>query len=190
MKIETIKNLGQLKKAGYTVRSIKQEMRENLLAKLRSGEPLFEGIKGYESTVIPALERAILAGHSINFLGLRGQAKTKMARLMTELLDEYVPVLEGSELNDDPLQPLSRSAQRMVDELGDKAPVTWWHRSERYAEKLATPDVNIADLIGDLDPIKAANLKLSYADEGVIHYGMIPRANRSIFVINELPDLK
>jgi magnesium chelatase subunit I len=190
MKIETIKNLGQLKKAGYTPRSIKQEMRENLLAKLRSGEPLFEGIKGYEHTVIPALERAILAGHSINFLGLRGQAKTKMARLMTELLDEYVPVLEGAELNDDPLQPLSRSAQRMVEELGDEAPVTWWHRSERYAEKLATPDVNIADLIGDLDPIKAANMKLSYADEGVIHYGMIPRANRSIFVINELPDLQ
>jgi magnesium chelatase subunit I len=190
MKIEAIKTVGDLKKSGYTPRSIKTEMRENLLAKLRTGEPLFQDIKGYELTVIPALERAILAGHSINFLGLRGQAKTKMARLMTELLDEYVPALKGAELNDDPLMPMSVTAKRIIAEQGEKAEVSWLHRSDRYAEKLATPDVNVADLIGDLDPIKAANLKLSYADEGVIHYGMIPRANRSIFVINELPDLQ
>ncbi|NND95534.1 MAG: sigma 54-interacting transcriptional regulator [Flavobacteriales bacterium] len=190
MNIEKIKTLKDLKKSAYRSRSVKEELRENLLTKLKSGEPLFQGIRGYEHTVIPALERAILAGHSINFLGLRGQAKTKMARMMTELLDEYIPVVEGSELNDDPLSPLSASARRILKEKGDDTPISWMHRSERYAEKLATPDVNIADLIGDLDPIKAANLKLSYADEGVIHYGMIPRAHRGIFVINELPDLQ
>ncbi len=190
MKIDNIKTIGDLKKTDYSPRSIKQELRENLLLKLRSGEPLFNDIMGYEHTVIPALERAILAGHSINFLGLRGQAKTKMARMMTELFDEYIPVITGSDLNDDPLNPLTNSAKKIIEEHGDKTPISWMHRSERYAEKLATPDVNVADLIGDLDPIKAANLKLSYADEGVIHYGMIPRANRGIFVINELPDLQ
>ena len=168
MNIEKIKTLKELKESGYRSRSVKEELRENLLVKLRSGEPLFQGIRGYEHTVIPALERAILAGHSINFLGLRGQAKTKMARMMTELLDEYIPVVEGSELNDDPLMPLSASAKRILREKGEDTPIAWMHRDERYAEKLATPDVNIADLIGDLDPIKAANLKLSYADEGVI----------------------
>lgn len=145
---------------------------------------------GYENTVIPELERAILSRHNINFLGLRGQAKTRLARLMLNLLDEYIPVVEGSEINDDPLQPISRFATELIAEKGDKTPITWMHRSERFAEKLATPDVTVADIIGDVDPIKAANLKLSYADDRVIHYGMIPRANRCIFVINELPDLQ
>ncbi|NNC83709.1 MAG: sigma 54-interacting transcriptional regulator [Flavobacteriales bacterium] len=190
MNIDKIQTLGALKKSGYEPRSVKEELRSNLLEKLRAGEPLFQGIRGYEHTVIPALERAILAGHSINFLGLRGQAKTRMARLMTELLDEYIPVVEGSDLNDDPMAPISAKARKIIEDHGDETPVTWMHRSDRYAEKLATPDVNIADLIGDLDPIKAANLKLSYADEEVIHFGMIPLAHRGIFVINELPDLQ
>jgi magnesium chelatase subunit I len=184
MKVENIKTVGALKKAGYVSKSIQAELRNNLLDKLRKKEEIFPGIKGYDDTVIPAMERAILAGHSINLLGLRGQAKTRMARLMTGLLDEYIPVVEGSEVNDDPLNPLSTFAKKVLAEKGEKTPIKWMHRSERYAEKLATPDVNIADLIGDMDPIKAANLKLSYGDEGVIHFGMIPRANRCIFVIN------
>ncbi len=186
----TIKTLGELKKAGYQPKTIKQELRSNLTQYLKTGRNVFEGIHGFEHTVIPDLERAILSGHNINFLGLRGQAKTRMARLMVNLLDEYIPVVEGSELNDDPLNPISRYAQQLVNEKGDQTPVSWIHRNERYYEKLATPDVTVADLIGDVDPIKAANLKLSFADERVIHYGMIPRANRSIFVINELPDLQ
>ena len=137
MKIDNIKTIGDLKKTDYSPRSIKQELRENLLLKLRSGEPLFNDIMGYEHTVIPALERAILAGHSINFLGLRGQAKTKMARMMTELFDEYIPVITGSDLNDDPLNPLTNSAKKIIEEHGDKTPISWMHRSERYAEKLA-----------------------------------------------------
>ena len=150
----------------------------------------FRGIIGYEDSVIPDTERALLSRHNILFLGLRGQAKTRMARQMTELLDEYIPVVEGSEVNDDPFKPLSKYARDLVNEKGDDTPITWLHRSERYGEKLATPDVSVADLIGDIDPIKAANLKLSYADERVIHYGIIPRSNRGIFVINELPDLQ
>ena len=146
--------------------------------------------QGYEHSVIPQIERAILAGHSINFLGLRGQGKTKMARKMIELLDEYIPVLAGSEINDDPLNPISNKSIKVIEELGDDTPITWMHRSERYTEKLATPDVNVADLVGDIDPIKAATLKLSFSNEEVIHFGMIPRANRGIFVINELPDLQ
>jgi magnesium chelatase subunit I len=185
-----IKTLGQLRLAGYKPRSIKEELRENLIARLRKKETVFAGIWGYEETVIPDLERAILAGHDINLLGLRGQAKTRLARLMVHLLDEYVPVIEGSELNDDPLAPFSRYGKDKVTELGDNTPVTWMHRDERYSEKLATPDVSIADLIGDVDPIKAATLKLPYSDERVIHFGLIPRSNRSIFVINELPDLQ
>lgn len=185
-----ITTLGGLKAAGYTSKSIKEELRDNLIGKLKSGEPAFEGILGYEHTVIPQVERAILSGHSINLLGLRGQAKTRIARLMTNLLDEYIPVVEGSEINDDPLAPLSAVAQKIIEEQGDDTPISWLHRSQRYSEKLATPDVNIADLIGDIDPIKAANLRLSFSDEGVIHFGMIPRANRGIFVINELPDLQ
>ena len=184
------KTLGELKRAGYKPKSIKDELRDNLISKLKNKEPVFSGIWGYEETVIPDLERAILAGHDVNLLGLRGQAKTRLARLMVKLLDEYVPVIEGSELNDDPLKPLSRFGKDRVAELADKTPITWLHRDDRYTEKLATPDVSVADLIGDVDPIKAATLKLPYADERVIHFGLIPRSNRCIFVINELPDLQ
>ncbi len=187
---QTIKTLGQLKSAGYTFKTIKEELRENLIAKLRKKENVFEGIWGYEETVIPDLERAILAGHDINLLGLRGQAKTRLARLMINLLDEYVPIIEGSELNDDPLHPISRFGRDKVQELGDNTPVSWLHRNDRYSEKLATPDVSIADLIGDVDPIKAATLKLPYSDDRVIHFGLIPRSHRCLFVINELPDLQ
>jgi magnesium chelatase subunit I len=189
-RMTNIKTLGELKESGYRVRSIKQELRENLINKLRNKETVFSGIWGYEETVIPDLERAILAGHDINLLGLRGQAKTRLARLMVNLLDKYIPVIEGSELNDDPFHPLSRYGKDKISELGDATPISWVHRDERYTEKLATPDVSIADLIGDVDPIKAATLKLPYSDERVIHFGLIPRSNRSIFVINELPDLQ
>ncbi|MGJ8744745.1 magnesium chelatase [Polaribacter sp.] len=185
-----IKTLGELKKAGYQSKSIKDELRENLIAKIKNKEATFKGIYGYENTVIPELERAILSKHNINLLGLRGQAKTRLARLMVNLLDEYIPVVAGSEINDDPLHPISRFAVELMKEKGDETPIYWLHRNERFAEKLATPDVTVADIIGDVDPIKAANLKLSYADDRVIHYGMIPRANRCIFVINELPDLQ
>lgn len=184
------KTLGELKASGYQSKSIKTELRENLIKKLKNKETVFSGIWGYEETVIPDFERAILAGHNVNLLGLRGQAKTRLARLMVNLLDEYIPYVEGSELNDDPLQPLSRYAKDKLAELGDNTPIAWLHRDERYSEKLATPDVSIADLIGDVDPIKAASLKLPYSDERVIHFGLIPRSNRSIFVINELPDLQ
>lgn len=190
MKIENITTLGELKKSGYQSKSIKDELRDNLIEKIKNKETIFNGVHGYENTVIPELQRAILSRHNINLLGLRGQAKTRLARLMLTLLDEYIPVVEGSEINDDPLQPISRYAIQLVEEKGDDTPISWLHRSERFAEKLATPDVTVADIIGDVDPIKAANLKLSYADDRVIHYGMIPRANRCIFVINELPDLQ
>ena len=190
MKIDTIKTLGELKAAGYQSKSIKDELRNNLREKIKTGKPVFEGVHGFENTVIPELERAILSRHNINLLGLRGQAKTRLARLMIELLDEYMPIVAGSEINDDPLKPISRFAKDLIATEGDKTPIQWIHRSERFFEKLATPDVTVADLIGDVDPIKAANLKLSYADDRVIHFGMIPRANRCIFVINELPDLQ
>ncbi|MFN3875316.1 MAG: magnesium chelatase [Flavobacteriales bacterium] len=182
--------LGALKASGWRTRSVKAELRANLIARIRSGQPLFEGIHGYDDTVIPALERAILAGHSINLLGLRGQAKTRMARSLVLLLDEWLPVVAGSEINDDPLAPISRYAKDLVAEKGDETPIAWLHREQRYTEKLATPDVTVADLIGDSDPIKAANLKLPYSDERVIHFGLIPRSHRGIFVINELPDLQ
>jgi magnesium chelatase subunit I len=185
-----IKTIGQLKAANYTSISIKEELRNNLISKLKNKEKVFEGIWGYEETVIPDLERAILSRHHINMLGLRGQAKTKIARLLTNLLDKYIPIVAGSELNDDPLLPLSVFAKDRIEELGDETPISWIHREERYTEKLATPDVSIADLIGDVDPIKAATLKLPYSDPRVIHYGLIPRSNRGIFVINELPDLQ
>lgn len=190
MKIENISTLGELKKAGYQSRSIKDELRANLVVNIKNKVTTFEGIHGYENTVIPELERAILSRHNINLLGLRGQAKTRLARMMINLLDEYIPVVEGSEINDDPLAPISRFAIELIADKGDATPITWLHRDDRFAEKLATPDVTVADIIGDVDPIKAANLKLSYADDRVIHYGMIPRANRCIFVINELPDLQ
>ena len=190
MKIENIQTLGELKQSGYRYRSIKDELRDNLREKIKSGKPVFEGVHGFENTVIPELERAILSRHNINLLGLRGQAKTRLARKMIELLDEYMPIVDGSEINDDPLNPISRFAKDLIEVKGDETPIKWIHRSERFSEKLATPDVTVADLIGDVDPIKAANLKLSYADDRVIHFGMIPRANRCIFVINELPDLQ
>ena len=185
-----MKTLGQLKQSGYKSKSIKDELRDNFIQNIKNKANTFEGIHGYENTVIPELERAILSKHNINLLGLRGQAKTRLARMMVNLLDEYIPVVEGSEINDDPLNPISRYAKELIAEKGDDTPISWLYRDDRFAEKLATPDVTVADIIGDVDPIKAANLKLSYADDRVIHYGMIPRANRCIFVINELPDLQ
>lgn len=190
MKIQHIKTLGELKASGYKTRTIKEELRQNLIDKLRKKETAFLGIVGYEDSVIPDVERALLSKHNILFLGLRGQAKTRMARQMTGLLDEFIPVIAGSEINDDPLNPVSKYALDLIAVHGDETPIQWIHRNERYGEKLATPDVSVADLIGDIDPIKAANLRLSFADERVIHYGIIPRSNRGIFVINELPDLQ
>src|SRR5436190_966776 len=187
---KNIKTLGELKASGYQPRSIKEELRQNLIAKLKAKETTFPGIVGYEDSVIPDVERALLSKHNILFLGLRGQAKTRMARQMTELLDEYIPTISGSDINDDPLKPISKYTLDQIAAHGDETPIHWIHRSERYGEKLATPDVSVADLIGDIDPIKAANLKLSFADERVIHYGIIPKSNRGIFVINELPDLQ
>lgn len=187
---KTIKTLGELIKSGYKPRSVKEEIRQNLIRKLQQKETTFPGIIGYDDTVIPDTERALLSRHNILFLGLRGQAKTRMARQMTDLLDDHIPIVEGSEVNDSPFDPLSRYARDLVKEMGDLTPITWLHREARYGEKLATPDVSVADLIGDIDPIKAANLKLNYADERVIHFGIIPRSNRGIFVINELPDLQ
>nr|MBC7614341.1 AAA family ATPase [Pseudopedobacter sp.] len=185
-----IKTLGELKKSGYKSRSIKEELRENLIRRLKDKELGFEGIIGFEDTVMPDLQTAILSRHNILLLGLRGQAKTRIARLMVNLLDEYVPYIEGSELYDDPLNPISWFGKNAIEIHGDETPIAWWHRSDRYTEKLATPDVTVADLIGDVDPIKAATQKLNYSDERVIHFGLIPRAHRSIFVINELPDLQ
>ncbi len=184
------KTLGELKKSGYKSKTIKEEIRQNLKLKLQKGEESFHGILGYEDSVIPDTERALLSRHNILFLGLRGQAKTRMARQMIDLLDEYIPYIDGSEINDDPLHPISNFSKKLIEEKGDATPIGWLHRSERYGEKLATPDVSVADLIGDVDPVKAANLRLSFADERVIHYGIIPRSNRCIFVINELPDLQ
>jgi len=186
----SISTFGALKKSGWVSQSIKKELRANLIKNLKAGINSFEGIHGYNHTVIPELERAILSNHNINFLGLRGQAKSRLARLMVGLLDEWMPIVAGSEINDDPTKPISRFANELIKEQGDKTPIEWIHRDERYYEKLATPDVTVSDLIGDIDPIKAANLKLSYADERVVHFGMVPRANRCIFVINELPDLQ
>jgi magnesium chelatase subunit I len=186
----SISTFGELKASGYQPKSIKSELRDNLISNIQAGRPSFPGMHGYEHTVIPQLERAILSKHNINLLGLRGQGKTRIARLMVNLLDEYIPYIAGSEMNDDPFQPISRFARDLMAEKGDNTPIAWLHRNDRFAEKLATPDVTVADLIGDIDPIKAASLKLSYADDRVIHFGMIPRANRCIFVINELPDLQ
>jgi len=190
LKVSEVKTLGQLKKSGYSPKTIKQELRTNLIDKLKSGEKVFDSIIGFDDTVIPDLERAILSNHNILLLGLRGQAKTKIARLLTTLLDEHIPIIEGSEINDDPMEPISRYGRDLIAELGDKTPISWVHQEDRYVEKLATPDVSVADLIGDVDPIKAASLKLPFSDERVIHFGLIPRSHRSIFVINELPDLQ
>jgi len=186
-----IKTLGELKASGYKSESVKDELRRNLITQLKKkDEGGFEGIIGFEDTVIPDLQTAILSRHNILLLGLRGQAKTRIARLLVNLLDEYIPYIAGSELFDDPLNPISWFGHNEVTTKGDDTPIAWIHRSERYTEKLATPDVTVADLIGDVDPIKAATMKLTYSDERVIHFGLIPRAHRGIFVINELPDLQ
>ncbi|MEO0337760.1 MAG: magnesium chelatase [Bacteroidota bacterium] len=188
--MNNIKTLGELKKSGYQSKTIKEELRDNLIQKLQNKEKVFDGIVGFDDTVLPDMERAILSRHNILLLGLRGQAKTRIARLLVNLLDEYIPIVAGSELNDDPLDPISRMGRDLVAEHGDDTPIEWVHRDLRYVEKLATPDVSVADLIGDVDPIKAATLKLPYSDQRVIHFGLIPRAHRSLFVINELPDLQ
>lgn len=185
-----IATIGQLKASGYQPKTIKEEIRQNLITKLKKKEITFPGILGYEDSVIPDTERALLSRHNILFLGLRGQAKTRIARQMVGLLDDYIPVLAGSEINDDPFNPISKYGRDLVQQKGDDAPIEWLPSSLRYGEKLATPDVSVADLIGDIDPIKAANLKLSFADERVLHFGIIPRSNRCVFVINELPDLQ
>ncbi|HEY0155694.1 MAG TPA: AAA family ATPase [Thermoanaerobaculia bacterium] len=185
----SIHTLGELRASGYRVRSVKDEMRGNLLAAIAKGEQTFTGIHGYERTVIPAVHNAILSKHDIILLGLRGQAKTRILRSLTSLLDEHVPVIDGCEINDSPFQPTCKRCRRLSLEKGEELPIAWIGRAERYREKLATPDVTVADLIGDIDPIKAANQRLTYADEEVIHYGIIPRTNRGIFAINELPDL-
>lgn len=185
-----INTLGGLKKAGYTPKNVKEEIRTNLISFIQQKQSPFNTVLGFEDTVIPDVERALLSRHNILFLGLRGQAKTRMAREMISLLDEWIPVVAGSEINDDPFAPLSLYARRLVEEKGDETPIAWMHRSQRYGEKLATPDVSVADLIGDIDPIKAANMRLSFADEQALHYGIIPRSHRGIFVINELPDLQ
>ncbi|GIV22946.1 MAG: magnesium chelatase [Bacteroidia bacterium] len=185
-----VRHLGELRRAGYRSRSVKEELRENLIEALRSGRPIFQGIYDYEDTVLPQLRTAILARHNILFLGLRGQAKTRLARQLVELLDPYIPAIEGVELPEDPFHPITPEAQALIAEADDDTPIRWIPREERYTEKLATPDVSVADLIGDIDPIKAATLKLPYADPRVIHYGLIPRSHRGIFVINELPDLQ
>jgi magnesium chelatase subunit I len=182
--------LGALKASGYQRRTVKDELRANLITKLRAGEDVFPGILGYDRSVIPQVQNAILARHDMILLGLRGQAKSRIVRLLTGLLDAWMPIVEGSEIHDDPLHPISKFARELVAERGDETPVAWVDRHGRYGEKLATPDTSIADLIGDIDPIKAATQKLTYADEEVIHFGIIPRTNRGLFAINELPDLQ
>ncbi len=193
---QTIK---ELRDSGYKPRTVKQEMRHNLIAAMEKGpgapgtpgsEERFPGIVGYDRTVLPQIENAILSGHDFILLGLRGQAKTRLLRSMGRFLDEWIPAIDGCELNDDPLHPICHACKRRVAEQGDKVAVRWIHRDERYREKLATPDVTIADLIGDIDPIKAANERRSYSDPEVMHFGIIPRTNRGIFAINELPDLQ
>lgn len=180
--------IGQLRQTGYRYMSVKDELRKNLIAKLRAKEEIFPGIRGYRETVIPQVINGILAKHDMLFLGLRGQAKTRMLRLLPSLLDEWIPVLSGVEINDDPLHPMTRTGQRIVAEQGDDARIEWVHRSARYQEKLATPDVTIADLIGEIDLIRHAEGRY-LSDESTMHYGLIPRSNRGIFAINELPDL-
>ena len=180
--------LGELRSSGYKVRTVKQEMRTNLIEKMRKGDELFPGIIGYEETVIPQLQNAILSGQDIIFLGERGQAKSRLIRSLTGLLDESMPIVFGSEINDDPFNPISKYAKDLVAEKGDATPIEWVGRDRRYGEKLATPDITIADLIGEVDPIRVAEGRY-LSDELTIHYGMIPRTNRGIFALNELPDL-
>src|SRR6056297_2913155 len=185
-----MKTLGELRESGYQSQSVKDELRKNMIRKMEADEELFPGILGYEKTVLPQLQNAILARHDIILLGLRGQAKTRILRLLAGFLDETVPIIEGSEVNDDPLNPISKYGRELVAKHGDDTRIAWLNREQRYGEKLATPDTSVADLIGDLDPIKAASKKLTLADEEVIKFGLIPRTNRGIFVINELPDLQ
>jgi magnesium chelatase subunit I len=180
--------LGELKQSGYKPRSVREELRQNLIARVHAGRPLFPQMIGYEETVVPAVEHALLAGHDMVFLGERGQGKTRMIRALVELLDPEIPIVEGSEINDDPFAPISRYARELVARLGDATPLAWLPRDQRYGEKLATPDVSIADLLGEIDPIRVAEGRY-LADEAVIHYGLIPRTNRGVFCINELPDL-
>jgi magnesium chelatase subunit I len=182
--------LGELRKSGYTVTPVKEEIRKNLIKKMTGGEKLFPGIIGYESTVIPSLINAMLAKHDILLLGLRGQAKSRILRLLPSLLDEYIPVIKGCEINDNPYKPVCYRCTELARECGEATEIEWLPREARYGEKLATPDVTIADLIGDIDPIKAASKRLHYSHEGAIHFGIIPRTNRGIFAINELPDLQ
>ncbi|MCA0333091.1 MAG: sigma 54-interacting transcriptional regulator [Bacteroidetes bacterium] len=188
--MNNITTIGALKASGYIYKSIKDEIRSNLIKKLQNKEKAFKGIFGFDDTVIPDLERAFLSKHNILLLGLRGQAKTRIARLSIDLLDEYIPIIKGSELNEDPLNPITKASKDLIVEQGDETEIEWIHRNNRFLEKLATPDVSIADLIGDIDPIKAANNRWSYTDERSIHYGLVPRSNRCIFVLNELPDLQ
>src|SRR5687767_10327997 len=180
--------LGQLRDSGWESVPVKEELRRNVVAKIAAGEPLFPGVIGYEETVLPQLENAVLAGHDIILLGERGQAKTRMIRSLVELLDEWLPVVAGSEINDDPDHPVSRYARDLIAEQGDDTPIAWVHRDLRFGEKLATPDTSIADLIGEVDPIKVAEGRY-LSDELTLHYGLVPRTNRGIFAINELPDL-
>jgi magnesium chelatase subunit I len=187
--MNSARTLGELKESGYRTRSVKDEMRANLVKKLRTGERLFPGVLGYDETVVPQLVNAVLAKHNLILLGLRGQAKSRIIRQMTDLLDEEMPIIAGSEINDDPFHPLSAYGRQTVDLHGDETKIDWVHRDNRFVEKLATPDVTIADIIGDVDPIKAAKGGHLLSDELTIHFGLLPRANRGIFAINELPDL-
>ncbi len=180
--------IGELRTSGWRSRSVKEEVRENAVLRIRSAKPLVDGVLGYDDTVVPQLENALLAGHDIVFLGERGQGKTRIIRSLTALLDEWMPVVAGSEINDDPYHPVSRHARDLVAEHGDATPIEWVHRDARYGEKLATPDTSIADLIGEVDPIKVAEGRY-LSDELTLHYGLVPRTNRGIFAINELPDL-
>ncbi|HET7636437.1 MAG TPA: sigma 54-interacting transcriptional regulator, partial [Candidatus Limnocylindria bacterium] len=183
-----ITTLRQLREQGYRPRSVKEEMRANLVERLRAGEPLLPGILGYDETVLPQIENAILAGQDIILLGERGQAKSRIARSLVSLLDEWIPYVAGAELHDDPMHPVSPYARAVVAERGDETPIEWLHRDDRYGEKLATPDISIADLIGEVDPVKVAEGRY-LSDELTIHYGLLPRTHRGIFVLNELPDL-
>lgn len=188
--MEIPKTIAELKRSGYRVQPVKEEVRENVIRKLQTNEPLFPGIIGYEKTVIPALVNSILARHDILLLGLRGQAKSRIVRLLPSLLDEFIPIVKGCEINDNPYHPVCKACTDLVKEHGEDVEIEWIGREQRFGEKLATPDVTIADLIGDIDPIKAASQRLHYSHEGAIHFGIIPRTNRGIFAINELPDLQ
>ncbi|MGZ4706475.1 MAG: sigma 54-interacting transcriptional regulator, partial [Acidimicrobiales bacterium] len=184
----SVATLGQLRESGWDSLPVKEEIRRNAVARIRAGEALFPRVLGYEDTVLPQLENALLAGHDVIFLGERGQAKTRMIRSLTGLLDEWMPIVAGSEINDDPYNPVSAHARHLIAEQGDDTPIAWVHRSDRFGEKLATPDTSIADLIGEVDPIKVAEGRY-LSDELTLHYGLVPRTNRGIFAINELPDL-